>query len=137
MPMRPRSGSAIMLRQRKSWSSSCVDGCLNEVTSQPCGLTPSNTLLIADVLAGGVHALEDQQQRPAVLRVELFLEIVQPLAVGLDDLRRLVLVEAALLVGLVRLQVKLAGAVEAERRDIGLQFVGKRLRGFLAHFSAR
>ena len=24
-----------------------VDGCLNEVTSQPCGLTPSNTLLIA------------------------------------------------------------------------------------------
>jgi hypothetical protein len=60
------------------------------------------------VLAGGVHALEDQQQRPAVLRVELFLEIVQALAVGFDDLRRLFLVEAALLVGLVRLQVKLA-----------------------------
>ena len=47
MPMRPRSGSAIMLRHMKSWSSSLVDGCLNEVTSQPCGLTPSNTLLIA------------------------------------------------------------------------------------------
>ena len=83
------------------------------------------------VLAGGVHALEDQQQRPAVLRVELFLEIVQPLAVGLDDLLALVLVEAALLVGLVRLQVKLARSVEAERRDKGLQLIGKRLDGFL------
>ena len=50
MPMRPRSGSATMLRQRKSWSSSLVDGCLNDVTSQPCGLTPSNTLLIAESL---------------------------------------------------------------------------------------
>ena len=120
MPMRPRSGSAIMLRHMKSWSSSCVDGCLNEVTSQPCGLTPSNTALDRGILAGGVHALEDQQQRPAVLRVELFLKIVQPLAVGLDDLFALLLVEAALLVGLVRFQVKLARAVKAERRDKGL-----------------
>ena len=47
MPMRPRSGSAIVLRHRKSWSSSWVDGCLNDVTSQPCGLTPSKMLLIA------------------------------------------------------------------------------------------
>ena len=47
MPIRPRSGSAIMDRHMKSWSSSRVDGCLNDQTSQPCGLTPSNTLLIA------------------------------------------------------------------------------------------
>ena len=47
MPMRPRSGSATVLRHMKSWSSSWVDGCLNEVTSQPCGLTPSNMLLMA------------------------------------------------------------------------------------------
>ncbi len=79
------------------------------------------------ILAGGVHALEDQQQRPAVLRVELFLEIVQPFAVGLDDLGRAVLVEATLFVGLMRLEVKLARTVVAERGDIGFQFIGERL----------
>src|SRR6266852_4649591 len=47
MPMRPRCGSAITLRHMKSWSSSYDVGCLNEWTSQPCGLTPSNTLLMA------------------------------------------------------------------------------------------
>ena len=71
------------------------------------------------VLAGGIHALEDHQQRPAVLRIELLLEIVQPLAVGLEDLFRLVLVEAAPLVGLVRFQMELARSVVAERRDKG------------------
>ena len=48
---------------------------MKDVTSQPCGLTPDMTCLIVAVLARGVHGLEDQQQRPAVLRVELVLEL--------------------------------------------------------------
>jgi hypothetical protein len=43
MPMRPRSGSALVHRQRKSWSSSSVLGTLKEVTWQPCGLMPLMT----------------------------------------------------------------------------------------------
>ena len=36
------------------------------------------------VLARGVHALKDQQQRPAILGVEFFLKVVQPLPVGIE-----------------------------------------------------
>src|ERR1043166_10040624 len=85
------------------------------------------------VLAGRVHALEDQQQRPAVLRVEFALEIGEPLAVRLDDLLALVLVEAALLRGLVRFEMKLAGSIEAKRRDVGFQSGREGLALFLAH----
>jgi len=60
------------------------------------------------VLAGRIHALKDQEQRPAVLRVKFFLKIDQALPVGLEDRFRLVLVEAALLVGLVRLEMERA-----------------------------
>src|SRR5580692_8512116 len=85
------------------------------------------------VLSRRIHALKDQQYRPAVLRVKLFLGIAQAFAVGFDDLFGLVLVETALGVGLVRPQVKLARSVVAERCNEGVQLVGKRLRRLLAH----
>ena len=69
------------------------------------------------VLAGGVHALQDQEQRPAVLCIEPFLKIGQALAVGLKDLLGFFLVEAAFLVGLVRPQVEFAVAIDPERRN--------------------
>ena len=47
MPIRPRSGAAFEMRQRKSWSSSSADGFLNETTWTPCGFTPDITCLIA------------------------------------------------------------------------------------------
>ncbi len=47
MPMRPRAGSTRAARQRKSWPSSSLDGCLNACTSVPCGFTPDMTCLIA------------------------------------------------------------------------------------------
>ena len=50
MPMRPRSGSALEMRQRKSWSSSSADGFLNETTCTPCGFTPDMTCSIAESL---------------------------------------------------------------------------------------
>src|ERR1700722_5081610 len=85
------------------------------------------------VLAGRIHALEDQEQRPAVLRVEFFLKIAQALAVGLQDLFALVLVETAPLAGLDRLQMKRARPVEAERRNQAVELGCERLRGLLAH----
>ena len=83
------------------------------------------------VLAGRIHALEDQQQRPAILRVKLLLEIVEALAVGVEDLFALGLVETALLTGLVRLEMKLAGSVETERRHKGPQLEARTGSGFL------
>ena len=50
MPMRPRSGSDCVVRQRKSWSSSAALGCVKLNTWQPCGLTPDITWRIAPSL---------------------------------------------------------------------------------------
>src|SRR6185437_4689040 len=69
------------------------------------------------VLAGRVHALEDQQHRPAILRVKLLLKIVQALAVGVENLFALGLVQPALLTSLVRIEMELAGSVETKRRN--------------------
>src|SRR5260370_13508294 len=85
------------------------------------------------VLAGRIHALQDQQHRPAVLRVKLFLKIAQAFSIGIEDLFRLGLVEAGLLAGLVRLEMELTRPVEAERRDEGPQLIAKILRRLLAH----
>ena len=60
------------------------------------------------VLARGIHALKDHKQRPPIFRVKPFLKIGQPLAVGFDNLFSRFLVEAALLVGLVRFEVERA-----------------------------
>src|SRR5882757_7446473 len=85
------------------------------------------------VLARRIHALNDHQQRPAIPGIEFLLKIDQPFAVGLDDLFGLVLVETALGVGLVRLEMEHARSIEAERCDIGLQLGAKRSRRLLAH----
>src|ERR1700722_18415245 len=85
------------------------------------------------ILAGRIHALKDQQQRPAILRVKLLLKIAQALAIGIEDLFALGLVETALLIGLVRLEMELAGSVETKRRNEGPQLGSKRGRGLFAH----
>src|SRR5579859_4639767 len=50
MPMRPRSGRRQVVRQRKSCARSSVPGCLKLKTSQPCGLIPDMTCLMAPSL---------------------------------------------------------------------------------------
>src|SRR5580700_9489006 len=50
MPIQPRPGRARWHRQRKSWSSSSAEGCLNDRTSTACGLTPLITCLIVPSL---------------------------------------------------------------------------------------
>jgi hypothetical protein len=73
------------------------------------------------VLAGRVHALQDKQHRPAILRVKPFLKVPQAFAVGIEDLLGLVLVEIVLLIGLLRLEMKRTRSVEAERLDKRLE----------------
>src|SRR6266576_1262817 len=85
------------------------------------------------VLAGGIHALKDQQQRPAILGVKFFLKIAQAFSVGLENPFSLVLVEPAPLVGLVRLEMERARSVEAERRNKGIQLIAKILRRLFTH----
>ena len=50
MPIRPRGGTALDVRHRKVWSSSSLDGFLNETTSTPWGFTPDMTCLIVESL---------------------------------------------------------------------------------------
>src|SRR5579872_3925055 len=91
------------------------------------------------VLAGGVHALKDQEQRPLVLRIEPLLQIVEALFVGLKNFLARLLVEAAPLAGPVGFEMKCALAVEPKWRDERAEPPDQGsaglpgLRGFLAH----
>src|ERR1700687_3907282 len=85
------------------------------------------------VLARGIHALKDQQQRPTILGVKFFLKIAQAFSVGFENFFGPVLVETALLVGLVRLEMKFARSIEAERRNKGPQLIAKILRRLFIH----
>ena len=54
---------------------------MNENTWQPVRVHARHHVLDRAVLARGVHRLEDQQQRPAILRVEHLLQLAQALDV--------------------------------------------------------
>ncbi len=77
MPMRPRSGRLFEVRQRKSWSSSSLEGDLKEKTWHPLRVDPRHDVLDGAVLARRVHGLKDQEHAPLVLRVELLLQLSQ------------------------------------------------------------
>ena len=78
MPMRPRSGRqrdrppqeivVELLRRRR----------LERIHLAALRIDARHHVLDGAVFPGGVHRLEDQQHRPAVLRVELFLQLLQP-----------------------------------------------------------
>ncbi len=50
IPIRPRSGAALLMRHRNVWSSSSLDGCLNETTCTPWGFTPDMTCSMVESL---------------------------------------------------------------------------------------
>ena len=50
IPMRPRSGAFFWMRQRNVWSSSSLEGPLNDTTDTPCGFTPVMTCSIVESL---------------------------------------------------------------------------------------
>ena len=57
------------------------------------------------ILAGRIHGLEDQQQRPAVLRIEHILQIGQGLNSGLQGFLRARLVSGRQLAGVFRIHI--------------------------------
>ena len=68
-----------------------VGGRLERVHLGPLRVHPRHDVLDRAVLPGGVHALEDQEQRPAILRVELLLELAEGLDLPIETLACLVL----------------------------------------------
>src|SRR5262249_29202510 len=53
------------------------------------GIDARHHVLDRSVLAGGVHRLKDEQQRPAVLRVEHLLLLSEPLGPATQEIGRL------------------------------------------------
>jgi len=117
MPMRPRAGNATMVRHMKSWASSWLVGCLNEVTSQPCGWTPAKMFLIALSLPDASMPLQDDQYRPAVLRVKLLLKIAQAFRLASRNFSALSLSRPPFSLVLCDLRWNSPETVEAKRRD--------------------
>ena len=81
MPIRPRSGSRHVVRQRKSCSSSSALGCLKLQTWQPCRIDPGHDVPDGAVFPASVHPLKNQQQGIAVGRIVKLLQRVQLLNV--------------------------------------------------------
>src|SRR3954466_2872487 len=79
------------------------------------------------VLAGSVHALEDQEQRPAILSIKLFLQLLQAATIGLDDLLAGLLVQPAAGMGVMRLEVERLVAIDTVWLDVGFQSRRRRL----------
>ena len=74
MPMRPRSGSALARCARGNRDRAPPSlGCLNECTSTALRIDAGHHVLDRAVLAGGVHRLQHDQHRPAVVGVERLL----------------------------------------------------------------
>ena len=70
MPISPRCGSTWWTRQRKSCASSVEFGALKPATRTLIGLRHAEAVLDGAVLAGGVHALQHDEDGPRVVGVE-------------------------------------------------------------------
>ena len=127
MPMRPRSGRRLATRHRKSWSSSSRVGALNGMDLAALRIDARHHVLDGAVLAGRVHRLENDQHRPAVLRVEPLLQLGEPLDAVRQHRLGLVLVDVETAVS--------AGSKSASRKLSGLS-MRKRLSDFVEFHAA-
>ena len=118
MPMRPRSGRHFDVRHRKSWSSSSADGALKEKTWQPCGLTPDITCLIVPSLPAASIAWKISSTRPAVLGVELLLQLGQTGDVFRERGPGLLLLETEGVLRVDAAQLEALAGGEAQRESI-------------------
>src|SRR6516225_43379 len=108
----------------KSWSRSSREGCLNENTWHPCGLTRHHVLNGA-VLARRIHRLKHKQQGPAVLRVEHVLLFREPLGAASEKFGRLALaqLQAAGVFRIDAVQAKALALGDAEGINVFLDAV--------------
>src|SRR4029077_3402931 len=68
-----------------------------------------HNVLYYAVLAGGIHRLKDQQQRPAVLRIQLLLQIAEQTGAVVDDfLAPLLILHAVGVASIKMFQAKLS-----------------------------
>ena len=105
MPMRPRSGRAFEIRQRKSWSSSSDEGLPERDDLDALRIHAGHDVLDRAVLAGRVHRLEDDEERVRVARPEQLLRLRELLDPASQDRLRLGLQ----LLARQRLEVRAAG----------------------------
>ena len=77
MPMRPRSGSAPGVSPEEVVVELLGRGMLEAVDLAALGIDARHDVLDRAVLAGGVHRLEDDQDRPAIGGVEPVLGLGQ------------------------------------------------------------
>ena len=88
MPMRPRSGSAFEVRQRKLWSSSSDGRLLEREHLDALRVHAGHHVLDRRVLAGGVHRLQDHEDRVAVARPQQLLCVGELLDATRDGVLR-------------------------------------------------
>ena len=117
--MRPRGGSALRHAPEKIVIELLVGRRLEGMDSQPIGFTPYKHVLDDAAFARRVHALQDHQHRPFVLRVKPLLQIGEMLGAIGEHLPGLVLVEAEA-AGIRRIdgrELECLRPVDAERPD--------------------
>ncbi|WP_409334810.1 hypothetical protein [Bradyrhizobium neotropicale] len=82
-------------------------------------------MLDGAVLAGSIHGLEDEQQRPAILRIQHVLFFREPLSAALKEVGGFTLVhlQAPRITGIEILQLKAPAVGDAERVGVLLDLV--------------
>ena len=70
-------GQGRAYRQRKLWSSSSAEGCLKLIDLAALGIHARHHVLDRAVLAGGIHRLKNDEDRPTVSGIEPVLGLGQ------------------------------------------------------------
>ena len=84
MPIRPRSGSALAVAPEEVVVEFLGRRLLEAVDLAALRIHARHDVLDRAVLAGGVHRLEDDQHRIAVVGVEQFLRVAEILAARVE-----------------------------------------------------
>ena len=116
MPIRPRSGRDLQAAPEVVVVELLRRGRLERVHLAALRIDAGHHVLDRAVLAGGVHRLEDQQDRPAVLGVQALLQLREhlgPLGERLLGLRLVLGGQLARVVGVDVLQAELLAVGEA------------------------
>ena len=125
MPILPALGEAPRIAPHEVVVEVFRRGLLERDDLAALRIDARHDVLDRAVLAGRVHGLENEQQRPAILGVEHILLLREPLGSALQEPGRLALVqlETARVAGVEVLQSKALALGDAERMDVLLDAV--------------
>ena len=120
MPMRPRCGTVLAARQRKSCDKLLLVRLLERVHLAALRIEAAHHMLDDAVLAGRVHRLKHDQNRPVVSRIKSLLQILETLDAFLEKILRMVLREAERFVRIGVGDTELVGLVDPKAfGDVG------------------